>query len=132
MSSALESVQQSLVAALGYHQPLAEEISGVFDGPPPRATFPYIALTTGASQDWSHKTGVGRALTLGITVYDTGDSAARLHRIMALVEEALADGLEDPVDWSIVTFRFRRTRIVRSATGPWSGLIEYRARCLQT
>ncbi|MEO9470353.1 DUF3168 domain-containing protein [Parasphingorhabdus sp.] len=132
MSSALQAVQQSLVASLENHQPLVAEISGVFDGPPPRAVFPYIALTTGASLDWSHKTGVGRALTLGLTVHDTGSSAARLHRVMALVEEALADGIEEPQDWTIVTFRFRRTRIVRSATGPWFGIVEYRARCLQS
>ncbi|NCN84138.1 MAG: DUF3168 domain-containing protein [Sphingomonadales bacterium] len=106
-------------------------ISGLFDGPPPRAEFPYIALATGASLDWSHKGGVGRELSLALTIYDDGETAARLHRVMALVEEALEPGLEDASGWQIITFDFRRTRILRRATGPWSGLMEYRARVLK-
>jgi hypothetical protein len=131
MTGALEAVQQRLVAALHAHQPLQDEISGIYDGPPPRARFPYIALATGAALDWSFKGGVGRELSLALTVYDDGDSAARLHQVMALVEEALAGGLAEPDDWQIVTFDFRRTRILRDAASPWSGLIEYRARVLK-
>jgi len=131
MSSALEAVQQQLVARLHAHPPLIGLISGLFDGPPPCADFPYIALAIGASLDWSHKGGVGRELSLALTVHDDGETAARLHRVMALVEEALEPGLEDAVGWKIVTFAFRRTRILRRATGPWSGLVEYRARVLK-
>ena len=47
MSSALEAVQEQLVARLYAHDPLMDLISGIFDGPPPRAGFPYIALATG-------------------------------------------------------------------------------------
>lgn len=131
MSSALEAVQQALVTQLNAHVPLMDLISGLFDGPPPRAEFPYIALATGASLDWSHKGGVGRELSLALTIYDDGETAARLHRVMALVEEALEPGLEDASGWQIITFDFRRTRILRRATGPWSGLMEYRARVLK-
>ncbi|MEM8917675.1 MAG: DUF3168 domain-containing protein [Pseudomonadota bacterium] len=132
MSSALEAVQVSLVSALQDSAELMEMISGVYDGPPPRAEFPYVSLTTSASRDWSHKTGTGRALSIGLTVHDSGTSAVRIGAIMARVEAALEQELTDPDDWQIVTFTFRRSRIVRSATGPWRGLIEYRARCLQT
>jgi hypothetical protein len=131
VSGALEAVQGQLVARLQAHSPLMDLISGIFDGPPPRADFPYIALATGAALDWSHKGGVGRELSLALTVHDDGETAARLHRVMALVEEALEPGLEDPVGWQIVTFDFRRTRILRRAAGPWSGLVEYRARVLR-
>ena len=131
MTSALEAVQQVLVAPLTGHLPLMDLISGIFDGPPPRAVFPYIALATGASLDWSHKGGDGRELSLALTVHDDGETAARLHRVMALVEEALESGLQDPPGWQIVTFDFRRTRILRNATSPWSGLVEYRARVLK-
>ncbi len=131
MNGALEGVQQSLVATLSAHQPLIDEVSGIFDGPPVRSAFPYIALATGASLDWSHKTGTGRELSLAMTVHDDGATATRLHRIMTLVEDALAGGLDDPPDWQIVTFDFRRTRILRSAVAPWNGLIEYRARALR-
>lgn len=131
MSSALEAVQQALVATLSGHVALMDMVSGIFDGPPPRADFPYIALATGASVDWSHKGGVGRELSLALTIHDDGETAARLHRVMALVEDALESGLADPAGWQIVTFDFRRTRIVRSAVSPWSGLIEYRATVLK-
>lgn len=131
MSSALEAVQRALVAQLNDHAPLMNLISGIYDGPPPRADFPYVALATGASLDWSHKGGVGRELSLALTIHDDGETAARLHRVMTLVEEALEPGLDDPADWQIVTFDFRRTRILRSAVSPWSGLIEYRTRVLK-
>ena len=131
MSGALEAVQRQLVARLQAHAALIDLISGIFDGPPARAKFPYIALTTGASLDWSHKGGVGRELSLALTIYDDGETAARVHRLMALVEEALEAGLADPAGWQIVTFDFRRTRILRRAAGPWSGLVEYRAKVLR-
>ncbi|MFK7842111.1 MAG: DUF3168 domain-containing protein [Sphingorhabdus sp.] len=131
MSSALEAVQQQLVTQLNGHMPLMDLVRGIFDGPPPRAGFPYIALATGASLDWSHKGGVGRELSLALTIYDDGETAGRLHRVMALVEDALEPGLDDPAGWQIVTFDFRRTRVLRSAVSPWSGLIEYRARVLK-
>ncbi|VWX61281.1 DUF3168 domain-containing protein [Sphingorhabdus sp. 109] len=131
MSSALEAVQRQLVARLNAHTELTGLVSGIFDGPPPQADFPYIALATGASLDWSHKGGVGRELSLALTVHDDGETAARLHRLMALVEEVLEPGLDDPDGWQIVTFDFRRTRILRSAVSPWSGLVEYRARVLR-
>lgn len=132
MSSALEAVQQQLLAGLNAHVPLIDLISGIFDGPPPRVDFPFIALATGASLDWSHKGGVGRELSLALTVHDDGETAARLHRVMALVEDALEQGLDNPPGWQVVTFNFRRTRILRSATGPWSGLVEYRARVIRS
>ncbi|NRD88312.1 DUF3168 domain-containing protein [Sphingopyxis sp. BSNA05] len=131
MSSALEAVQQQLVTQLMAHPSLSGLVSGIFDGPPPRAAFPYIALATGASLDWSHKGGAGRELSLALTVHDDGETAARLHRVMALVEEALEPGLDDPNGWQIVTFDFRRTRVLRSAISPWNGLVEYRARVLR-
>lgn len=131
MTNAVEAVQASMIAALQSHAPLMDGISGIYDGPPPRATFPYAAMATGASNDWSHKTGIGRELSLAIAVHDDGASAARLHRVMAWIEEALTAGLSNPDGWQIVTFTFRRNRILRSAISPWSGLIEYRARCLK-
>lgn len=131
MSSALEAVQVSLISALQDNQALMDSVSGIYDGPPPRAEFPYVSLATGASRDWSHKTGIGRALSIGLTVYDSGKGAVRIRQIMALIETALEGGLADPESWQVVTFTFHRTRILRSATGPWSGLIAYRARCLR-
>ena len=131
MSSALEAVQEQLVARLEADASLMDLVSGIFDGPPSRAAFPYVALATGASLDWGHKGGIGRELSVALVIHDDGETAARLHRVMALVEAALEPGLDDPDGWQIVTLDFRRTRIVRSAISPWSGLIEYRAKVLR-
>ncbi len=131
MTGAVEAVQQSLIAALNAHMLLTEEIDAIYDGPPSRARFPYIALATGAALDWSFKGAVGRELSLALTIHDDGLSAVRLHQIMALVEEALENRLADPEGWQIVTFDFRRSRVLRNAVSPWSGLIEYRARVLK-
>ncbi|MEW4468378.1 DUF3168 domain-containing protein [Parasphingorhabdus sp. JC815] len=131
MSGAVEAVQQCLIAALNAHQPLMSVITGIYDGPPPRADFPYIAMATGPALDWSFKGGTGRELSLALSVHDDGTSAERLHRVMALVEDALAGGLADGGGWQVVTFGFRRARVLRSAVSPWNGLIEYRARVLQ-
>jgi len=112
MSSALESVQQQLVTQLNTHSPLMGLISGIFDGPPPRADFPYIALATGASLDWSHKGGVGRELSLALTVHDDGETAARVHRVMALVEEGLvAPSGAAPAEWRFTGVHMHRARV---------------------
>ncbi|MEP3224895.1 MAG: DUF3168 domain-containing protein [Parasphingorhabdus sp.] len=131
MTGAIEAVQRSLVAALQAHPPLVTAIDAIYDGPPPRAHFPYIALATGSAADWSLKDRSGRRLSLALTVHDNGNSAARMHHVMGLIEQALDSGLNDPEDWQIVTFIFRRSRIVRDAISPWTGLIEYRADVLQ-
>ena len=40
MTDALITLQAAYVAALEAHPVLAAELSGVYDGPPPRAVFP--------------------------------------------------------------------------------------------
>lgn len=131
MSGAAEAVQAAIVAALRGHPPLAETIGGVFDGPPAQADFPYVSIGGGVTADWSHKTGRGREHRLAVTVWDDGDSAARLHRLMAEAEDAI-EGAAAAIDGHrIVSLVFLRSRVLRDADGPWAGIIEYRARTLE-
>jgi hypothetical protein len=130
MSDPAMAVQAAIVAALKAWPALAAEISGVFDGPPPRAPFPYVAISDGLVTDWSTKTEPGRDIRVALTVWDDGDSPARLHRLMhecALALATLSPALED---WRIVNCIFLRSLLSRSATGPWAGLVEHRVRVM--
>lgn len=129
--SAAQAVQAGLVAALNGHAPLASMISGVFDGPPARAAYPYVAIGDGVTADWSHKNGRGREHRLAITIWDDGASAARLHGLMAEAETAI-EGMSRELDGHrVISLVFLRSRMARDADGPWAGLIEYRARTLE-
>ena len=131
MSGAAEALQAALVAALAGHPPLADVVAGIFDGPPAQADFPYVAIGGGATGDWSHKTGRGREHRLAVTIWDDGESPARLHRLMAEAEEAI-EGIAPALDGHrIAGLVFLRSRVIRDADGPWAGIVEYRARTLQ-
>jgi hypothetical protein len=123
--SAGQQLQAAAVAALR----AAPGIGGVYDGPPLQAAFPYAMVEAGPESDWGHKSGIGREVRLAVTVRDEGERPARLHALMAEAEEAM-EGLSPPSDWSVVTMRFVRSRVVRDPKGPWAGMIEYRARML--
>ncbi|MEQ1548931.1 MAG: DUF3168 domain-containing protein [Chakrabartia sp.] len=128
--SAIEAVQAAIVAALQGHAGIADAVSGVFDGPPPRAAFPYIVIADSPVSDWSTKTALGREMRLALTVWDDGEAPTRLHSLMAMVEEAVAALPRDLPGWRIASSLFLRSMIVRDAAGPWAGLVEHRIRVL--
>jgi hypothetical protein len=131
MTGAAAAVQAALVAALAGHAPLAEVVGGVFDGPPAQADYPYVAIGAGATADWSHKTGRGREHRIAVTIWDDGESPARLHRLMAEAEHAVERIDPDLENHRIISLTFLRSRVIRDADGPWAGIVEYRARTLQ-
>ena len=121
--SAGGALQTAIAAALGR----IEGLSGVFDGPPARATYPYVALDATSESDWSHKSGNGREVLVAITVWD--DQPVRLHALSDAVEAGLQD--LGPVEaWQLVTMRLVRRRVVRDVAGPWAAAVDYRARML--
>ena len=121
--SAGSELQAVLATAIGG----LAEIDGVYDGPPPRAIFPYVAIDAGSESDWSHKSGIGREVLVALTVWD--DQPDRLRRLADAVEAAVA--ATGPVPgWQLVSLRFFRRRVVRDVTGPWAAAIDFRARLL--
>jgi hypothetical protein len=131
MSGAAEVVQAALVSALADHAGLASAVTGIFDGPPAQADFPYVAIGAGVTGDWSHKTGRGREHRLAVTIWDDGESPARLHRLMAEAEEAI-EAIDPAIEGHrVVSLIFLRSRVIRDADGPWAGIVEYRARTLE-
>lgn len=103
------------------------DISGVYDGPPARAPYPYVVLDAGIETDWSHKSGDGREVLVALTVWD--DQPARLHEL-ADAAEAAAAGVTDVEGWALVSLRLIRRRTVRDVAGPWAAAIDFRARLL--
>jgi hypothetical protein len=119
------ALQAAAIAALQE----ATGIGGVYDGPPLQAAYPYAVVETGPEIDWGLKSGTGREVRLAVIVRDQGERPGRLHRLIAEAEAAMS-GLAAVEGWQIVTMRFLRSRVVRETRGPWSGVIEYRARML--
>lgn len=121
--SAGGALQAALAAAID----AVEGITGVFDGPPARAPFPYVVLDAGTELDWSHKSGAGREVLVAVTLWD--DQPARLHSLADTVE-ATANGIAAIAGWQLVSLRLQRRRTVRDVAGPWATAIDFRARLL--
>ena len=131
MSSASLAVQRAMVAALTGNAAIVSVVSGVFDGPPPRAAFPYLAIGDGLTADWSTKTARGREVRAAVTVWDDGETPARLHALMGHTESALTTLTGTHDGWRIVSAVFVRSLVARDPQGPWAGLIEVRVRTLE-
>jgi len=130
MSDAVQALQAAAVAALSAHPVLAAQLTGIYDGPPPRAAFPYIAVTDGVTSDWSTKTKKGREIRLAFTVWDDGEAASRLTNLMGHVDDALLAIPRDLPGWRIASLVFLRSMVLRDPAGPWAGLVEHRVRLL--
>jgi hypothetical protein len=119
--SAGGALQSAIAGALA-----GVDVTGVFDGPPARAAYPYVALDATTENDWSHKNAAGREVLVAITVWD--DQPVRLHGLADQVETALSDLAVEA--WQLVTMQLVRRRVVRDVAGPWAAAIDYRARML--
>jgi hypothetical protein len=128
--SVVMDLQKAVVAHLSADPALAELI-GVYDGPPPRAAFPYAAIGDGLVTDWSTKTEAGREVRFAVTLWDDGEVPARLHRLTGAVEAAMATLPRTLAGGRIISLVFLRTVIARDPAGPWGGLVEHRIRILQ-
>lgn len=117
----------AIQAALAPLLEAVEEVTGVYDGPPARAPFPYVVIDAGNESDWSHKSGDGREVLVAVTLWD--EQPARLHRLSDLVETAVRSG-PAVAGWQLVSLRLVRRRMVRDVAGPWAAAIDFRARLL--
>jgi len=117
----------ALQVALAVQLDAVPELTGVYDGPPARAPYPYAAIDAGTETDWGHKTGEGREVLVAVTLWD--DQPARLHALADAVEAAVL-GAVDVEGWDLVSLRLIRRRIVRDVAGPWAAAVDFRARLL--
>jgi hypothetical protein len=116
-------LQTAIAGALGG----VAGLTGVFDGPPARAAYPYVALDATTETDWSHKSGQGREVLVAITLWD--DEPVRLHALADAVEAAVGS-LGAVSEWQLVTMRLVRRRVMRDVAGPWAAAVDFRARML--
>lgn len=121
--SAGGALQAALAAALEQ----VAGVTGVYDGPPARAPFPYVVIDAATESDWSHKSGEGREALVAVTVWD--DQPARLHALADQVE-AEAAAVSQVESWQLVSIRLIRRRTVRDVAGPWATAVDFRARLL--
>lgn len=107
---------------------LAGMVHGIFDGVPPRASAPYVAVGAADGADWGTKDRPGREVRLTLTLVGVGSgvddrAAARI--------EAVAAALRGPAGgWSVVATRTIRTRFTFARDGGWRHEIVVRCRCL--
>lgn len=103
-------------------------LTGVFDGPPLRAAYPYVVVDASTMFDWGHKSAEGREIAVALTLWD--DQPSRLHELSDAVEAALNE-VDNVSGWSLVNLRFQRKRVVREVAGPWAAALDFRARLLK-
>ena len=130
MSDAVHAVQTAVIAALEAHPVLSAELSGIYDGAPPRAAFPYISVADGLVTDWSTKTASGREVRMAVTIWDDGEEASSLPVLMGHAGDSIAAMARDLTGWRVASNVFLRSIILRDAAGPWAGLVEHRIRIL--
>lgn len=121
--SAGGSLQAALAAALAAEA----RLTGIYDGPPAQAAFPYAVIDAGTEADWGHKSGEGREVMVALTLWD--DQPARLAEL-ADSAEGLAAAIGDVGGWQLVSMRLFRRRTIRNVAGPWAAAIDFRARLL--
>ncbi len=126
MSGAGQALQSAAIQAVRN----VDGLTGVYPGPPLQAAFPHAIVEAGFEADWSHKSGKGREVRLAVQVRSEGERPDRLQALLPEVEAAV-DGLPSALPgWRIVSLQFQRARTVRETKGPWTALLEYRARLL--
>jgi len=121
--SAGAALQTAVVAELAG----ISDLTGVFDGPPARAPYPYAAIDASVEGDWSHKSGAGREVLLAVTLWD--DQPARLQTLADEVEAAVL-GTGATAAWQLVSLVLMRRKTVRDVAGPWASALNFRARML--
>lgn len=121
--SAGGALQAALAAALSSET----RLTGIYDGPPARAAYPYAVIDAGNEIDWSHKDGEGREVLVALTLWD--EEPTRLAELADAIEQ-LARGTVLDAEWHLVSLRLLRRRTVRDVAGPWATAIDFRARLL--
>lgn len=128
MTSAETAVRARAIALLASDVPLAGMVHGIFDGTPPRASAPYVAVGVAEGIDWGMKDRPGREVRLTLTLVGVGSAAD--DRAAARIEAVVA-ALRGPAGaWSVVGARTVRTRFTFARDGGWRHEMVVRCRCL--
>jgi len=128
MSGAEGALRARALELLSRDEALAGIVHGIFDGTPPRASAPYVAVGAAEGADWGTKDRPGREVRLTLTLVGVGGAAD--DRAAARVEAVVA-ALRGPAGaWSVVGARTIRTRFTFARDGGWRHEVVVRCRCL--
>ena len=128
MSGAEQAVRAKALALLAGDAELAGLVHGVFDGAPPRASAPFVAVGGADGRDWGTKDRTGREVQVTLVLNGVGESADR--GAVARIEAAAA-ALRGAADgWTVVGARVVRTRFAFGRDGGWRHETIVRCRCL--
>lgn len=129
MIGAEQAVRARALALLMQDEALAEHVHAVFDGPPPRASMPWVAVGAAEGSDWGTKDRPGREVR--VTLVLAGAGSAPGDRAAACVERVV-EGLRGRAEgWSVVGARVVRTRFAFAQGGGWRHEMVVRCRCLR-
>ena len=128
MTCAENAVRARALELLVSDKALAGMVHGIFDGTPPRATAPYVAVGAAEGVDWGTKDRAGREIRLTLALVGVGsgvdhEAAARVEAVVTALRGAA--GI-----WSVVGARTIRTRFTFARDGGWRHEILLRCRCL--
>ncbi len=131
--SAAVVLAEAIRVALTAHRPLADELAGVFDAPPPRAATPYAVIGEALLSDWGTKDMAGREARVVVSLHDAGESPARLRRLAGELETAVT-GMPRAIGggWELASRVLLRARIERKGEGRWIATSEWRLRMLKS
>ncbi len=128
--SAESVLAAATLAALRAAAEVGGAANGVFEGPPVRASEPWIELGPTIAVDWGTKDRPGREIRLVLTVRDRAERAARCHALAAAAGGAIEDLPRDLDGWRIASIAFVRARVVGERPGEWSAQVEYQVKML--
>ncbi|MBA4761850.1 MAG: DUF3168 domain-containing protein [Sphingomonas sp.] len=130
--SAAVVLAAAIRAALTAHGPLTEGLVGIFDAPPVRAATPHAVIGEALLSDWGTKDMAGREARVVVSLFDAGESPARLRRLAGEVEVATA-GMPREIGggWELASRVLLRARIERKGEGRWVATSEWRLRMLK-
>ncbi len=118
------------LAALRAAPEVGGEVNGVFEGPPVKASAPWVEVGPTVAVDWGTKDKAGREVRLVFTVRDRAERAARTHALAAAAGGAIEDLPRDLDGWRIASIAFVRARVVGQRPGEWAAQVEYQLKML--
>lgn len=129
--SAEGAIRARVLELLAGDDVLAGMVHGIFDGTPPRASAPYIAVGAAEGSDWGTKDRAGREVRLTLLLVGVGSGTDGIGDAAAVRIEAAVAAMRGPAGgWSVVGARTIRTRFTFAREGGWRHEVVVRCRCL--
>lgn len=122
MSAAAE-LQAAIVAATSS----LPALSGVYDGPPARAEFPYLVVDCSSERDWSASLQHGREIEVKLVLW--GHPGPRFLDLEEALQECALPG-RTLANWSVSSLALAERKRTRSPEGAWGSHLTLRARLL--